>query len=48
LSKLVDSIYLKVDEGVPVREVSNIESAIEDTAEAEDEQAQESEKQDSE
>jgi hypothetical protein len=48
LSKLVDCIDLKVDEGVPVREVSNIESATEDTAEAEDEQVQESEKEDSE
>jgi hypothetical protein len=27
----------KVDEGVPVREVSNIESATKDTIEAEDE-----------
>jgi hypothetical protein len=48
LSKLVDCIDLKVDEGVPVREVSNIESTTEDTAEAEDEHVQESEKEDSE
>jgi transposase InsO family protein len=48
LYKLVDCIDLKVDEGVPVREVSNIESATEDTAEAEDEQVQESEGEDSE
>jgi hypothetical protein len=41
LYNLVDCIDLKVDEGFPVREVSNIESAIEDTAEAEDEQVQE-------
>ena len=44
LSKLIDCIDLKVDEGVLVREVSNIESATEDTAEVEDEQVQESEK----
>jgi hypothetical protein len=37
LHKLVDCIDLKVDEGVPVREVINTESATEDTAEAEDE-----------
>jgi hypothetical protein len=37
LSKLVDCIDLKVDEGVPVREVSNIESTIEGIAEVEDE-----------
>jgi FtsZ-interacting cell division protein YlmF len=42
LHKLVDCIDLKVDEGVPVREVSNIESTTEDTAETEDEQVQES------
>jgi hypothetical protein len=30
-----------VDEGVPVREVSNIDSATEDTSEAEDEKVQE-------
>jgi transposase InsO family protein len=42
LHKLVDCIDLKVDEGVPVTEVSNIESALEDTDKAEDEQVQES------
>jgi hypothetical protein len=42
LHKLVDCIDLKVDEGVPIREVRNIESTIEDTAETEDEQVQES------
>jgi FtsZ-interacting cell division protein YlmF len=47
LSKLVDCIDLKVDEGVPVREVSNNESATEDTVESEDEQVHESEKEDS-
>jgi hypothetical protein len=35
LYKLVDCIDLKVDEGVPVREVSNIESATEDTTKVE-------------
>jgi hypothetical protein len=48
LYNLVDCMDLKVDEGVPVREVSNIESSTEDTAEAEDEQVQESEGEDSE
>jgi DNA-binding transcriptional MerR regulator len=48
LHKLVDCIDLKVDEGVPVREVRNIESSTEDTAEAKDEQVQESEGEDSE
>jgi hypothetical protein len=42
LHKIVDCIDLKVDEGVPVREVRNIESTAEDTAETEDEQVQES------
>jgi hypothetical protein len=37
LHKLVDCIDLKVDEGVPVREVRNIETAIEYTTEAENE-----------
>jgi hypothetical protein len=45
---LVDCIDLKVDEGVPAREVSNIESATEETIEVEYEQVQESEKEDSE
>jgi hypothetical protein len=35
-------IDLKVGEGVPVREVSNIESTTEDTTETKDEQVQES------
>jgi transposase InsO family protein len=48
LHKLVDCIDIKVDEGVPVREVSNIESTTEDIVEVEDEQVQESEKEDSE
>jgi FtsZ-interacting cell division protein YlmF len=39
---LVDCIDIKVDEGVPKREVSHIESAIEETTEAKDEQVQES------
>jgi hypothetical protein len=42
LHKLVDCIDLKVDEGVPVRELSNIDSTTDDTAETEDEQVQES------
>jgi hypothetical protein len=44
LSKLVDCLDLKVDEGVQVREMSNIESSTKDTAEVEDEQVKESEK----
>jgi FtsZ-interacting cell division protein YlmF len=48
LHKLVDCIDIKVDEGVPVREVSNIESTTEDIVEVKDEQVQESEKEDSE
>jgi hypothetical protein len=44
LHKLVDCINIKVDEGVPEREVRNIESTIEDIVEVEDgdEQVQES------
>jgi FtsZ-interacting cell division protein YlmF len=42
LHKLVDCIDLKVDEGVSVREVRNIESTTEETDETEDEQVQES------
>jgi hypothetical protein len=42
LYKLVDCIDLKVDEGVSIREVTNIESTTEDTVEDEDEQVQES------
>jgi hypothetical protein len=37
LHKLISWIDLKVDEGVLVREVSNIESVTEDTAKAENE-----------
>jgi hypothetical protein len=48
LHKLVDCIDLKVDEGVPLREVSNIETTIEDIAEDENEHVQESKKEDSE
>jgi hypothetical protein len=48
LCKLVDCIDLKVDEGVPLGEVRNIESATEDTTEDEDEHVQESEGEDSE
>jgi hypothetical protein len=42
LHKLVDCIDIKVDEGVPVRELSNIESTTEDIVEFEYEQVQES------
>ena len=42
LYKLVDCIDLKIDEGVPIREVRNIDSATEEIIEAEDEQVQES------
>jgi hypothetical protein len=48
LHKLVDCIDIKVDEEIPVRDVSSFESTIEDIVEVEDEQVQESEKQDSE
>jgi hypothetical protein len=34
---LVDCIDTKVDEGIPVREVNNIESTTEDIVEVEDE-----------
>ena len=44
LHKLVDCIDIKVYEGVPVREVRNIESTTEDIIEVEYEQVQESEK----
>jgi transposase InsO family protein len=46
LHKMVDSIDINVDEGIPAREVYNNESSTEDTAKAEDEQVQESEKKD--
>jgi TATA-binding protein-associated factor Taf7 len=45
---MVDCIDVKVDEGIPAREVYKNESSTEDTAEAEDEQVQESENKDSE
>jgi hypothetical protein len=48
LHKLVDCIDVKVDEGIPVREVSSDESTTEDTDEDEDEQVQGSEQEDSE
>jgi hypothetical protein len=48
LHKMVDYIDVKVDEGIPAREVYNNESSIRDTAKAEDEQVQESENEDSE
>jgi hypothetical protein len=43
---LVDCIDINVDEGVPLREVRNIESTTKDIVEVEDEQVQESEKED--
>ena len=39
---MVDCIDVKIDEGIPAREVYNNESSTEDTAKAEDEQVQES------
>jgi hypothetical protein len=48
LHKMVDSIDIKVDEGIPTREVYNNESFTEDTTKFEDEQVQESENKDSE
>jgi hypothetical protein len=47
LHKMVDCIDVKVDEGIPAREVYNNESSTEDTAKFEDEQVQESENEDS-
>jgi hypothetical protein len=38
---MVDRIDVKVDEGIPTREVYNNESSTKDTAKAEDEQVQE-------
>src|ERR1700722_19572337 len=48
LHKMVDCIDVKIDKGIPTREVYNNESSKEDTAKAEDEQVQESENKDSE
>ena len=48
LHKMVDCIDVKIDEGIPAREVYSNESSTEDTTKAEDEQVQESEKEDSE
>jgi hypothetical protein len=47
LHKMVDCIDVKVDEGIPAREVYNNESSTEDTAEDEYEQVQESKNKDS-
>jgi hypothetical protein len=41
LHKMVDYIDIKVDEGIPPREVYTNESSIEDTTKAKDEQVQE-------
>jgi hypothetical protein len=43
---MVDNNDIKVDEGIPTREVYNNESSIEDTTKYEDEQVQESENED--
>jgi hypothetical protein len=48
LHKMVDCIDVKIDEGIPAREVYGNETSTEDTAKAEDEQVQESENEDSE
>jgi hypothetical protein len=40
---MVDCIHVKVDEGIPAREMYNNESSTKDTAKDEDEQVQESE-----
>jgi hypothetical protein len=43
---MVDCIDVKIDEGIPAREVYSNESSIEDTTKYEDEQVQESENED--
>ena len=50
LHKLLDSIDIKIDEGIPVNDsqISSIESNTEDTVEIEEEHVQESEKENSE
>jgi DNA-binding transcriptional MerR regulator len=48
LHKMVDCIDVKVDEGIPAREVYSNDSSTEDTTKAEDEYVQESENEDSE
>jgi hypothetical protein len=48
LHKMVNCIDVKVDEGIPAREVYNNESSTKDTTEAKDEQVQESKNEDSE
>jgi hypothetical protein len=47
LHKLVDCIDIKVDEEIPVRNVSSVEPRTEDIVEDEDEQVQGSEKEES-
>ena len=44
---MVDCIDVKIDEGIPTREVYSNESSTKDTTKAEDEQVQESEREDS-
>jgi hypothetical protein len=48
LHKMVDCIEVKVDEGIPAREMYSNESSREDTTKDEDEQVQESENENSE
>jgi hypothetical protein len=48
LHKMVDCIDVKIDEGIPAREVYSNESSTEDTAKAKDEQVQESKNEESE
>ena len=50
LHKLVDSIDIKIDEGIPIKyiQISSVEQDIEDTTKTKEEQVQESEKEDSE
>jgi hypothetical protein len=48
LHKMVDCIDVKIDEGIPTREVYSNESSTEDTTKDEDEQVQESKNEDSE
>jgi hypothetical protein len=48
LHRMVDSIDVKVDEGIPTREVYNNEYSTENTTKVEDKQVEESENDDSE
>ena len=50
MHKLVDCIYIKIDEGIPVKDIqiSSVDPNKKDTVEFKEEQIQESEKEDSE